>query len=494
MRVEGAGRAGCITPSGNRERDPRPGSYRASDAGSSSIASGRHRVRLLGPGSRHRGGGRPRSLGLPAPRFALPPRPAAPGRWNSWPAGTRKRGWRWWERPRGRSFSAAPGMSSPGCSPVPGRRSRALAARGETGPWMEGVIDEALASPHFGERWARHWLDVARYADTKGYDFQGGRLYPYAFAYRDWVVRSLNEDLPYDEFIRRQIAADLLEVESRELAALGFLTVGRRFLRKNDLIIADRIDVVFRSTMALTMQCVRCHDHKSDPLTMADYYGLYGVFDSIEEPQDLPVISPPEESESYEAVSGRADQAGPGRPRVRRKEDRGLQAARGSPQIRPAGGPEKAEPDRAGEVQPPHRPHDRAGGLFSGRPGPRHGGSRQGPTGGSGHLRAGPARQPRGQGPPGLPGLFPGESRLGVRAGQWPAGAGPRADPPRQSVDRPGLGQPGLDALDGRAPASLPGRFRSPDPLRPCTPDFSITSRSTSWITGGRPRPWCGTS
>ena len=169
--------------------------------------------------------------------------------------------------------------------------------------WSARMIDKALSSPHYGERWARHWLDVTRYADTKGYDFTAGRLFPFAFTYRDWVIEALNKDLPYDEFLRRQIAADLMDVPVREQAALGFLTLGRRYLNKYDLIIADRIDVTFRSTMGLTMQCVRCHDHKSDPLTMQDYYGLYGVFDSTEEvPEgELPVIASPEDSPGYRA-------------------------------------------------------------------------------------------------------------------------------------------------------------------------------------------------
>ncbi|NNM28906.1 MAG: DUF1553 domain-containing protein, partial [Akkermansiaceae bacterium] len=148
---------------------------------------------------------------------------------------------------------------------------------------------------------ARHWLDVARYADTKGYDFKEGRRFPYAFTYRDWVIKAFNDDLPYDEFLRRQVAADLMHLPGTELPALGFLTTGRRFLGRNDLIIADRIDVVFRGAMALTMQCARCHDHKDDPLTMADYYGVYGVFASNREPQDLPLVEEPADTPGYRA-------------------------------------------------------------------------------------------------------------------------------------------------------------------------------------------------
>src|SRR5262249_51063738 len=149
-----------------------------------------------------------------------------------------------------------------------------------------------LASPRYGERWGRHWLDVARYADTKGYVFQEERRYPYSYTYRDYVVRAFNEDKPYDRFLVEQVAADLLPEgeEPGRLAALGFLTVGRRFLNNNDDIIDDRIDVVTRGLMGLTVQCARCHDHKFDPVPSEDYYSLYGVFASSAEPPDLPLI------------------------------------------------------------------------------------------------------------------------------------------------------------------------------------------------------------
>jgi hypothetical protein len=151
------------------------------------------------------------------------------------------------------------------------------------------LVDRYLASPHYGERWGRHWLDVARYADTKGYVFQEERKYPFAYTYRDWVVRSLNEDLPYDQFLTRQIAADWLVKDGlpeSELAAMGFLTLGRRFLNNINDIIDDRLDVISRGTMALTVTCARCHDHKYDPIPQADYYSLYGVLRSSKEPKD----------------------------------------------------------------------------------------------------------------------------------------------------------------------------------------------------------------
>jgi uncharacterized protein DUF1549/uncharacterized protein DUF1553/cytochrome c len=167
----------------------------------------------------------------------------------------------------------------------------------------EKVIDRLLASPHYGERWGRYWLDVARYADTKGYVFQEERRYPFAYTYRDWVIRAFNEDLPYDQFLIRQLAADHLQLgeDKRSLAAMGFLTLGRRFLNNQADIIDDRLDVVFRGTQALTVGCARCHDHKFDPIPIKDYYSLYGVFASSTEPQDLPLIAVPAQTEAYQA-------------------------------------------------------------------------------------------------------------------------------------------------------------------------------------------------
>ncbi|MCI0539952.1 MAG: DUF1549 domain-containing protein, partial [Verrucomicrobiales bacterium] len=169
------------------------------------------------------------------------------------------------------------------------------------------VVDRLLSPPRYGERWGRYWLDVARYADTKGYvygDREESRFVQSA-AYRDWVIRALNEDMAYDRFLLLQIAADQVG-EKREtgsstsqpatshlntetsnlkpstlnpdLAALGFLTLGRRFLGVVHDIIDDRIDVMMRGTQALTVGCARCHDHKFDPIPIKDYYSLYGVF------------------------------------------------------------------------------------------------------------------------------------------------------------------------------------------------------------------------
>jgi mono/diheme cytochrome c family protein len=155
---------------------------------------------------------------------------------------------------------------------------------------FEKVVDRLLASPQYGERWGRYWLDVARYSDTKG-DVKANKedfRYPYAWTYRDYVVRSFNEDKPYNRFILEQIAADKLDLGTNRtaLAALGFLTVGERFNGNINDIINDRIDVVTKGTMGLTVTCARCHDHKFDPIPTKDYYSLHGIFASSVEPPE----------------------------------------------------------------------------------------------------------------------------------------------------------------------------------------------------------------
>ena len=137
-------------------------------------------------------------------------------------------------------------------------------------------IDRLLASKHFGERWARHWLDVSRYSDE---GFQA-RPFPISWTYRDWVIDAFNGDMPYDRFITRQIAADLTGDERRHLAALGFMTVGINLPRPTDVPenLDDRIDVVTRGFLGLSVSCARCHDHKFDPIPQKDYYSIYSIF------------------------------------------------------------------------------------------------------------------------------------------------------------------------------------------------------------------------
>lgn len=164
------------------------------------------------------------------------------------------------------------------------------------------LVDRLLASPQYGEQWARHWLDVARYSDTKGYVYgREERFLVQSSAYRDWVVNAFNADMPYDRFLLDQIAADQADPEDRSAAAaMGFLTVGRRFLGVTHDIIDDRIDVVTRGTMGMTVACARCHDHKYDPIPTADYYSLYGVFLNCTE-RLVPIAEPAARDEAYQA-------------------------------------------------------------------------------------------------------------------------------------------------------------------------------------------------
>ncbi|HVT72605.1 MAG TPA: PSD1 and planctomycete cytochrome C domain-containing protein [Lacunisphaera sp.] len=156
------------------------------------------------------------------------------------------------------------------------------------------VVDRLLASPAYGERWARYWLDVARYSDTKGdAPKRDDPRNPWAWTYRDYVIDAFNSDKPYDRFIVEQLAADRLLAEAgardrrrppepandhRILAALGFLTLGNQFDGRRDDVIADQIDVTSKAFLGLTVACARCHDHKFDPIPTKDYYSLYGVF------------------------------------------------------------------------------------------------------------------------------------------------------------------------------------------------------------------------
>ncbi|MGB0644095.1 MAG: DUF1549 domain-containing protein, partial [Akkermansiaceae bacterium] len=179
-----------------------------------------------------------------------------------------------------------------GLLPTPKEKARWIADTRAN--WLAHLTEELLDRSSFGEKWGRHWLDIARYADTRGAALTDNEDFPYAFTYRDWVIRAFNESLPYDQFLHYQIAADLMDLPREELAALGFLTVGRAYQGgQNHLVIADRIDVATRSTMGLTVACARCHDHKTDPIPTADYYALYGVFNSSLIPKELPVIAEP---------------------------------------------------------------------------------------------------------------------------------------------------------------------------------------------------------
>jgi mono/diheme cytochrome c family protein len=190
-----------------------------------------------------------------------------------------------------------------GLPPTP-EEVAAFAADRSPDAWAR-VVDRLLSSPHYGERWGRHWLDVARYADTKGYVFFEEKEFPWAYTYRDYVIRSFNEDLPYDKFVLQQLAADHLPLgaDHRALVALGFLTLGGHFMNNQHDILDDRIDVVTRGLLGLTVACARCHDHKFDPIPTQDYYSLYGVFASSVEPLVPPLLQEPPQTEVYAAFA-----------------------------------------------------------------------------------------------------------------------------------------------------------------------------------------------
>ena len=155
------------------------------------------------------------------------------------------------------------------------------------------LVDELLASPHFGERWGRHWLDVARYGESNGNDGLGRNpTFPHAWRYRDYVIQALNNDVPYDRFLTEQIAGDLLtaktpEERDRLLIATGFLAIGSKPAKAMNVnfdmdVVNDQINVIGTGVMGLSVACARCHDHKHDPIPTADYYAMAGIFLSTE--------------------------------------------------------------------------------------------------------------------------------------------------------------------------------------------------------------------
>ncbi|MCA9171060.1 MAG: PSD1 domain-containing protein, partial [Planctomycetales bacterium] len=167
------------------------------------------------------------------------------------------------------------------------------------------VVDRLLESPAYGERWGRHWLDIARYADTLGGAAIGFTRFPFSYTYRDYVLQAFNDDLPYDQFVTEQLAADQLDLpaNAKQLAALGFLTVGMQFRSPHDTL-DDQIDVITRGLMGLTVSCARCHDHKFDAIPTSDYYAIYATLASSHEPEVLPLAgepSPSPELTAYEA-------------------------------------------------------------------------------------------------------------------------------------------------------------------------------------------------
>ena len=174
-----------------------------------------------------------------------------------------------------------------GLPPTPGEVDAFLAD--ERPDAYERVVERLLASPRYGERWGRHWLDVARYADSNGLD--ENIAHPNAFRYRDWVIEAFNRDKPYDRFVQEQIAGDLLPAAGDDerfenLTATGFLTLGAKVLAEQDVdkmvidIVDEQVNVIGRAFLAEPIGCARCHDHKFDPIPTADYYALAGILRS----------------------------------------------------------------------------------------------------------------------------------------------------------------------------------------------------------------------
>jgi hypothetical protein len=181
-----------------------------------------------------------------------------------------------------------------GLAPTPAERAAFLADHAPDA--YERLVDRLLGSPHFGERWAQHWLDVVRYAETEG--FKVDRLRPDAYRYRDYVIRAFNDDLPYDRFVRQQLAGDELEPDNPDaLVATGFLrlhpeeSVGSNYRQERQDILNDVTDVFGSTFLGLTIECARCHDHKFDPILQKDYYRLQAFFAPITDRDDLPLMS-----------------------------------------------------------------------------------------------------------------------------------------------------------------------------------------------------------
>jgi cytochrome c553 len=206
-----------------------------------------------------------------------------------------------------------------GLPPTEEELAEFLADRSETA--YAKVVERLLASPRYGEKWGRHWLDVARYADSTGNDED--HRYPYAWRYRDYVIEAFNNDLPFNQFIREQIAGDLMPpapgvpVNRRGIVATGFLALGAKAIAQQDKkkmlfdVYDEQIDVLSKTFLGVTLACARCHDHKFDPLTQKDYYGMMGIFASTKQFRDseshvakllfTPLVSKAE-YEKYEAA------------------------------------------------------------------------------------------------------------------------------------------------------------------------------------------------
>ena len=340
------------------------------------------------------------------------------------------------------------------------------------------VVDRLLASPRYGERWGRHWLDLARYADSNGMD--ENVAYANAFRYRDYVIRSFNADKPYDQFVKEQIAGDLLPpgadrtADRDRLIATGFLVIGPKMLAEDDPvkmemdIIDEQVDTVGRVFMGLTLGCARCHDHKFDPIPTADYYALAGIFKSTKidgEPQGRRACGTSDSLATGRAERGsrptrRVAAARPRSTKVIKQATTPCQAIR-----KTARGQARSELAKATETH--YRAADQIGSMARGAcEKPRPGRPIPGRMGVEDQkaidLRDPHPRQSsdarRGSAATVSRRSWPATARPAARlVPERPARAGRVADPARSSPDRPGDGQPDL------ARALRRGLVRSPD-------------------------------
>ena len=199
-----------------------------------------------------------------------------------------EKGQSWTPRAGRRALVRRVGYGLTGLPPAPELVEAFVADARADAVAFRDVCETLLESRHYGEHWGRHWLDVVRYADTAGEN--SDHPLPHAWRYRNWVIDAFNDDKPYDQFVRDQIAGDLLGKDLSQtqrnvgIVATGYLAISRRFGhdidKENYLMYEDTIDNLGKAFLGLTISCARCHDHKHDPISMHDYYALYGVFDS----------------------------------------------------------------------------------------------------------------------------------------------------------------------------------------------------------------------
>ena len=340
------------------------------------------------------------------------------------------------------------------------------------------VVDRLLGSPRYGERWGRHWLDLARYADSNGLD--ENVAHGNAWRYRDYVIAAFNADKPYDRFLTEQVAGDLLpptgdEKDDRDrLIATGFLALGPKVLAEPDQtkmemdIIDEQLDTLGRTFMGLTIGCARCHDHKFDPILASDYYGLAGIFKSTQTMDSFKTVAKWHENsiatdEDRARVDAHQKKVADRKAAIRRLVlaatprlldggPAGVRPPRGLRPARPVRGPRPAEetPGRAGRAREGggRAPHGDGGGRGEG-----------------GRPQDPPPREPPDARRPGAPAGPRGPHRLagpGVREGdERQARAGPLDGRPGTPADRPRDGQPDL------ALALRPGARAHPRQLRP---------------------------